>query len=71
MVWCLSQATSISKAPERINAAASTRIALHYRTPGILKRAHLRRATVLEDKDPDIPAEILEFLGRKRDMVMR
>lgn len=48
----------------------ATRIALHYRSPGLLTRTHLRRATVLEDGDPDIPAEVREFLNRKRDMII-
>lgn len=48
----------------------TTRIALHYRTPGLLKREHLKRANVLDEDDAGIPTEILEFLSNKRDMIV-
>lgn len=48
----------------------ATRVALHYRSPGLLRREHLRRATVLPADDPSIPFEALDFLNRKRDMIL-
>ena len=47
----------------------STRVALHYRGPGLLRRWHLRTASVLECGDPSIPREVRQFLGDSPDMI--
>jgi len=41
----------------------STKVALHYRGPGMLKRENLKRVTVLEADDRSIPAEVRHFLN--------
>lgn len=47
----------------------STKVALHRRGPGLLKRGDLERCTVLSPNDASIPKEILTFLGDGRDMI--
>lgn len=47
----------------------STRIALHYRRPGILTREDLAASTALDMNDSSIPREIREYLGDVPDMI--
>ena len=47
----------------------STKVALHYRGPGLIARSHLGRLTTLDRTDPSIPREALQFLGDGSDMV--
>ncbi len=47
----------------------STRIALHYRRPGILTREDLAASTALDMNEPSIPREIREYLGDVPDMI--
>lgn len=47
----------------------STRIALHYRRPGLLTRADIARATALDFNDASIPSEVREYLGNEPDMI--
>jgi hypothetical protein len=47
----------------------STRVALHYRGPGLLRREHLEKLTVLDRGDPSIPREALQFLGDGLEMI--
>lgn len=48
----------------------STRLALHYRKPGLLNRSDLKGTTTLDMNDPQIPREIREYLGDTPDMIM-
>ncbi|WP_235865285.1 helix-turn-helix domain-containing protein [Alloyangia mangrovi] len=48
----------------------STRQALHYRRPGLLKRSDLSRTSALDFNDPSIPAEVRDYLGTEPDMIM-
>jgi hypothetical protein len=48
----------------------STRVALHFRHPGILTKDDLRNATTLDMNDPTIPREVREYLGDKPDMII-
>ncbi len=48
----------------------STRIALHYRGPGLLKREDLSKTTTLDLNDPSIPREVRAYLGDTPDMIM-
>lgn len=48
----------------------STRLALHYRGPGLLKREDLARTTTLDMNDPSIPREVRAYLGESPDMIM-
>ena len=47
----------------------STKVALHYRGPGLLRRDHLKDLTVLDRHDPAIPREALQYLGDGSDMI--
>jgi hypothetical protein len=47
----------------------STKVALHYRGPGLIKREHLDKITVLDRGDPSIPREALQFLGDASEMI--
>lgn len=47
----------------------STKVALHYRGPGLIGRQQLESLTVLNAKDPSIPKEALQFLGDGSDMI--
>lgn len=47
----------------------STRVALHYRGPGLLRREHLEGLTVMDRTDPTIPREALQYLGDGADMI--
>ena len=47
----------------------STRLALHYRRPGLLTRDDIARATALEFNDASIPVEVREYLGNEPDMI--
>ena len=47
----------------------STKVALHYRAPGLLRREHLEKLTVLDRSDPTIPREALQFLGDGSEMI--
>lgn len=47
----------------------STKVALHYQGPGLLRRQHLEATSVMERNDPSIPREILQFLGDSSDMI--
>lgn len=40
----------------------ATKVAMHYRGPGLLRREHLQRVTTLERGDRSIPTEIVQFL---------
>lgn len=48
----------------------STRVALHFRHPGLLSKDDLRKATTLDMNDPSIPREVREYLGDKPDMII-
>jgi transcriptional regulator with XRE-family HTH domain len=41
----------------------ATKVAMHFRTHGMLKREQLSRVTTLETSDPSIPSEVLQFLN--------
>lgn len=41
----------------------STKVAMHFRGPGLLNRKHLRRVTTLEKGDRSIPTEVQEYLS--------
>ena len=47
----------------------ATRLALHYRRPGLLTRADLMQTTTLDMNDPSIPREVREYLGDAPDMI--
>ncbi|BCH08406.1 transcriptional regulator [Mesorhizobium sp. 131-3-5] len=47
----------------------STKVALHYRGPGLLRREHLSELTVMDRNDPAIPREALQYLGDGLDMI--
>ncbi len=47
----------------------STKVALHYRGPGLLRREHLKDLTVMDRNDPSIPREALQYLGDGSDMI--
>lgn len=47
----------------------ATKVALHYRGPGLLKREHLETITVMDRNDPSIPREALQYLGDGSDMI--
>ena len=47
----------------------STKVALHYRGPGLLRREHLKALTVMDRNDPAIPREALQYLGDGSDMI--
>lgn len=40
----------------------ATKVAMHYRAPGLLNKEHLKRVTTLERGDVSIPSEVLQFL---------
>ncbi|MBN4095988.1 helix-turn-helix transcriptional regulator [Methylobacterium sp. OT2] len=46
----------------------ATKVALHYRGPGLIKKSHIRSATVLDRSDPSIPREVVQYLGEAGDM---
>ena len=46
----------------------ATRVALHYRGPGLIEREHIG-STVMDRTDPSIPREALQFLGDGSDMI--
>jgi hypothetical protein len=48
----------------------STRLALHYRRPGMLTRADIKGTTTLDMNDASIPQEVREYLGDTPDMVI-
>lgn len=48
----------------------STRLALHYRGPGLLKRDDLARTTTLDMNDASIPKEVRAYLGDTPDMIL-
>lgn len=48
----------------------STRLALHYRRPGLLSRDDLAQTTALDFNDPEIPREVREYLGDEPDMIL-
>ena len=47
----------------------STKVVLHYRGPGLLRREHLKELTVMDRNDPAIPREALQYLGDGSDMI--
>lgn len=47
----------------------ATRLALHYRRPGLLSRADLAETTTLDMNDASIPHEAREYLGDAPDMI--
>lgn len=47
----------------------STKVALHYNGPGLLRRQHLDGISLLERNDPSIPREVLQFLGDGSQMI--
>ncbi|MGO4855437.1 helix-turn-helix domain-containing protein [Phaeovulum sp. W22_SRMD_FR3] len=47
----------------------STRAALHYRRPGLLRRAELESTATLDMNDSTIPREVREYLGDSPDMI--
>ena len=47
----------------------ATRIALHFRRPGLLTRDDLSRATTLDMNDASIPREVREYLSDASDMI--
>lgn len=50
-------------------APYATKVALHYRCPGLIKREHLAELTVMERTDSAIPREALQYLGDGSDMI--
>lgn len=50
-------------------APYSTKVALHYRGPGLIRREHLKELTVMDRNDPAIPREALQYLGDGSDMI--
>lgn len=50
-------------------APYSTRVALHYRSQGLIGRRHLEELTVMDRNDPAIPREALQYLGDGSDMI--
>lgn len=48
----------------------ATRLALHFRRPGMLTSADLAGATALDMNDASIPGEVREYLGREPDMLL-
>jgi len=48
----------------------ATKVAMHFRVPGMLGKDHLKRVTTLESGHPSIPAEVLHFLNSE-EMVPR
>ncbi len=47
----------------------ATKVALHYRGPGLLRREHLEQLTVMDRNDPAVPREALQYLGDGSDMI--
>lgn len=47
----------------------ATKVVLHYRGPGLIKREHLAGGTVLEANSPQVPREVLQYLGDDGDMI--
>lgn len=47
----------------------ATRIALHFRRPGLLNRQDLAATTALDMNDATIPREVREYLGEQPDMI--
>jgi hypothetical protein len=47
----------------------ATKVALHHRRSGLIRKEDLRRCTVLSPDDPSVPREISLFLGDGRDMI--
>ncbi|WP_271022288.1 helix-turn-helix transcriptional regulator [Rhizobium sp. RCAM05973] len=47
----------------------STKVALHFRGPGLIRREHLNSLTVMDRSDPSIPREALQYLGDGSDMI--
>ncbi|MBB4235931.1 XRE family transcriptional regulator [Rhizobium sp. R635] len=47
----------------------STKVALHYRGPGLLRREQIKGITVMDKNDPAIPREALQYLGDGSDMI--
>jgi transcriptional regulator with XRE-family HTH domain len=47
----------------------STKVALHYRGPGLLRSEHLKELTVMDRNDSAIPREALQYLGDGSDMI--
>jgi hypothetical protein len=47
----------------------STKVALHYRGPGLIRSEHLKELTVLDRGDAAIPREALQYLGDGSDMI--
>lgn len=47
----------------------ATRIALHHRRPGLLRREDIANTTTLDMNDPSIPREVREYLGDTPDMI--
>jgi transcriptional regulator with XRE-family HTH domain len=47
----------------------ATKVALHYRGPGIIRRENLAAATVLQADDLRVPREVMQFLGEGRDQI--
>ncbi|TQI65308.1 hypothetical protein FHT98_5189 [Bosea sp. AK1] len=48
----------------------ATKVALHYRHPGLIGREDLKRLTTLAPADPSIPREVLHYLGDGADMLI-
>ena len=47
----------------------SSRVALHYRGQGLLKREQIKRATVLDRKDLSLPSEVLQYFESDRFVI--
>ena len=47
----------------------ATKVALHYRGPGLIRREHLKDLTVMDRNDPSIPREAIQYLGDGSDMI--
>ena len=47
----------------------STRVALHRRDSGLIKKSHLKRARTLHPDDASIPFEIKEHLGKQANII--
>jgi len=47
----------------------ATKVVLQYRGPGLVTREHLAGCTVLDPSSPQIPREVLQYLGENGDMI--
>lgn len=46
-----------------VRQPVASKVAMHFVSKGLMKRDHIRRATVLPPDDPSIPKEVIDYLG--------